>query len=96
MVCQTPHHRNCRVCLISHRSFPDFIPVLGYIDDLILIPLGLTLAIKMIPPEILKKSRKRAQEEQETTPRIGRIAAGVIILIWVALTGIGILWIRRL
>ena len=39
---------------------PDFIPILGYLDDLILVPLGITMALKMIPPEILKDARNQA------------------------------------
>ena len=39
---------------------PDFIPVLGYLDDLIIIPLGIYLALKMIPSEVMNRARKRA------------------------------------
>jgi len=39
---------------------PDFIPVLGYLDDLILLPLGLLLALKMMPPEVLRECRLKA------------------------------------
>ena len=39
---------------------PDFIPILGYLDDLILVPLGITLALKMIPSEVLTDARKQA------------------------------------
>lgn len=60
---------------------PDFIPVLGYVDDLILIPLGIALAVRMIPNDVLADCRVRAQ-----TPSKGpasRRAAAVIITIWV-------------
>ncbi len=40
---------------------PDFIPILGYLDDLILIPLGIALAMHMIPPEIMQDCRDEAQ-----------------------------------
>jgi uncharacterized membrane protein YkvA (DUF1232 family) len=39
---------------------PDFIPVLGYLDDLIITPLGIALALKMIPPEVMAEARRRA------------------------------------
>src|SRR5450759_1893842 len=42
---------------------PDFIPVLGYLDDLILIPVGITLALKMIPAEVMADARSKAQEQ---------------------------------
>ncbi len=41
---------------------PDFVPVLGYLDDLVLIPLGITLAIKMVPDSVLAECRERARE----------------------------------
>ncbi|HEY60031.1 MAG TPA: DUF1232 domain-containing protein [Anaerolineae bacterium] len=39
---------------------PDFIPVLGYLDDIILVPLGIAAAIKMVPPEVMQEARKKA------------------------------------
>lgn len=58
---------------------PDFIPVLGYIDDLIIIPAAISLALKMVPEEVLEECRKKAQSES-----VGDhwVAAIVIILIW--------------
>ena len=41
---------------------PDFIPVLGYLDDLIIVPAGITLALKMIPTEVMANARERAKE----------------------------------
>ena len=60
---------------------PDFIPVLGYIDDLIILPAGIYLTIKMIPREVLEECRQKAKSE----PIAGKsrwIAAAVIILVW--------------
>src|SRR5580765_3483590 len=42
---------------------PDFIPVLGYLDDLIIVPVGLKLALRMVPPHVLEECRARAREE---------------------------------
>ncbi len=66
---------------------PDFIPVLGYLDDLIILPLGIWLAIHLIPPRVLAECRtKAAKWEQRHSKRpINRIAASVIILLWVLL-----------
>ena len=60
---------------------PDFIPVLGYIDDLVLIPAGIYLALKMIPKEVLEECRQRAVSEPITT-KSKWVAAVIIILIW--------------
>ena len=60
---------------------PDFIPVIGYLDDLILVPAGIYLAIKIVPGDILTECRKRAVTEKlSTKARI--IAAAVVILTW--------------
>jgi uncharacterized membrane protein YkvA (DUF1232 family) len=60
---------------------PDFIPVLGYVDDIILIPAGISLAIKMIPQDVLEECREKAQTESFST-REHWIAAVIIVLIW--------------
>jgi uncharacterized membrane protein YkvA (DUF1232 family) len=66
---------------------PDPIPVLGYLDDLVLLPLGIALVLRLIPADVLEDCRRRA-EERETRP-VSWIAAGVIIAIWVALAVAG-------
>ncbi len=60
---------------------PDMIPILGYLDDLVLVPLGIYLAVRLIPPEVLADCRTRAAETASTLPR-SRKAAAVIVLIW--------------
>lgn len=65
---------------------PDFIPVLGYLDELILLPVGIYLVLKLVPKEALADARSRAQywaESQQPKPR-SWIAAVVIVLVWVA------------
>ena len=66
---------------------PDFIPVIGLADDLILIPIALALAVRFIPDEVLADCRSRAGEIAER--RTGRIAAAVIIGFWIALAALG-------
>lgn len=64
---------------------PDFIPILGYLDDLILLPLGIVLAIKLIPKDIWKKCKIEARQSTlKSLPR-SKIAAMVIISIWILL-----------
>jgi uncharacterized membrane protein YkvA (DUF1232 family) len=60
---------------------PDFIPVLGYVDDLIIVPLGIWLVLSLIPEDVMTACRARA-DEAVAGPH-GRIAAIVIIAIWI-------------
>ena len=69
---------------------PDFIPMLGYLDDLVLIPLGITLALKMIPPVVLAECRAKAHIVMAQGNPVNRVAAGVIIAIWLLLATLGI------
>lgn len=59
---------------------PDFIPVLGYLDDLLIVPLGLMIVIRLLPPHILESSRLKAADVLDR-PR-SRAAAVVIVSIW--------------
>ena len=61
---------------------PDFIPVLGYLDDVLLLPLGIYLALKLIPAAVLADARHAAQQASGSLAR-SRVAAIVIILLWV-------------
>lgn len=61
---------------------PDFIPVLGYLDDLILVPIGLWAAISMIPDEVMVECRARAAALVERP--VSRLAAAAIMLVWIA------------
>lgn len=62
---------------------PDFVPILGYLDDFILLPLGVMLAIKLIPQEILQHSREQAQLRLSKRKPINWVAGTVIIIIWI-------------
>ena len=64
---------------------PDFIPVLGYLDDLVLVPLGIVLVRKLIPSLVLAECRIAAQELLKQGKPVNRTAAVVIVAIWVAL-----------
>jgi uncharacterized membrane protein YkvA (DUF1232 family) len=61
---------------------PDFIPILGYLDDVLLLPLGIHLALKLIPAAVLSDARRAAQQADGKLPR-SPVAAIVIISLWI-------------
>lgn len=63
---------------------PDFVPVLGYLDDLILLPLGIAWAIRMIPPAVMAECRARSQAAH-LPKQVSRLGAAAIVTIWIAL-----------
>lgn len=71
--------------------FPDFIPVLGYVDELILLPLAVSLVIRLIPDRVLEDARRKAEEMQLKTKPVSIAAGIVIVLIWLAVA----LWLIR-
>jgi uncharacterized membrane protein YkvA (DUF1232 family) len=74
---------------------PDFIPILGYLDDLILIPLGIALAIRLVPAPVLDECRMRAKEAIRNGRPVNRTAAVVIVLIWILTAVLFALWAWR-
>jgi uncharacterized membrane protein YkvA (DUF1232 family) len=74
---------------------PDPIPVLGYLDDLVLIPLGVALALRMIPPAVMAECREKAQEVMQHGKPVNRGSAVVIVLVWLTLAGLAIALILR-
>ena len=71
---------------------PDFIPVVGYLDDLLLIPLGIVIAVKLVPPEVLAECRASAQAAEASAQPGSRITVVVIVGIWVILTALCAVW----
>jgi uncharacterized membrane protein YkvA (DUF1232 family) len=75
---------------------PDPIPVLGYLDDLVLIPVGIAVALKMIPPEVMAECRERADAAMcEGTPT-NRKAAAAIIAVWLLLALLAVVVMVRI
>lgn len=66
---------------------PDFIPVIGLLDDLILVPLGIELALRLIPHDLMERFRAEA-EARDNEPR-SLVSAAIVIALWLAL----ILWL---
>jgi uncharacterized membrane protein YkvA (DUF1232 family) len=79
---------------------PDFIPILGYLDDLIVVPMGLALLLRLTPGYVLAESRERAQEAMDrgalSRSWPARIATGVILLTWLVTLAVAVLLVLRL
>jgi uncharacterized membrane protein YkvA (DUF1232 family) len=94
---RTPWYAKALIFFVVAHTFspidliPDFIPILGYLDDLIITPGGLWLAVKMIPPEVLEEARKTATT-RSFDRRVGYIGMTIIILVWIAIL-IGVVYL---
>jgi len=75
---------------------PDFIPIIGYLDELVLIPIFVSLSRKMIPASILTEHRATAQAATGFGTRKHWLAAAVIVTVWVVIAIAGIVLARRL
>jgi len=75
---------------------PDFIPIVGYLDDLVLIPLGVWLALRMIPRAVMAECRLRAAAEVDAGLPVNRAAAVVIVVIWMVVAALLVAWGARL
>lgn len=95
---QTPWYAKLFVAGVVAYAFspidliPDFVPVLGYLDDLILIPLGVAVAIKLIPAGVMAECRDRARALTADGKPGNRVAAAVIVGIWILLATLGAAW----
>jgi uncharacterized membrane protein YkvA (DUF1232 family) len=69
---------------------PDFIPILGYLDDLLIVPLGIWLAIRLIPPSLLEEHRQAALARHQSRP-MSWVGAAIILGLW-GLAGGAIVW----
>ena len=78
------------------RLIPDFIPVLGQLDDLILVPLGIALAIKMIPQPVLAACRARAREELGHGKPGNWRASIIVVVTWLLLAALVVLLAKRI
>ncbi|MGH7874971.1 MAG: YkvA family protein [Candidatus Binatia bacterium] len=75
---------------------PDFIPVIGYLDDLILVPIGIALTVKMIPAEVWVECREKARKRIAQSKLIRWLGAAFIVAIWILLCGFILIKLSRL
>ncbi|HEX2996029.1 MAG TPA: DUF1232 domain-containing protein, partial [Anaerolineales bacterium] len=94
---RTPWYVKALVFFVVAHTFspidliPDFIPILGYLDDLIITPGGLWLAVRLIPPEVLAEARAAAAT-QDVDRSAGKVGAVLIVLIWIVIV-IGVVYL---
>ena len=98
---RTPWYaRLLAACVVAYAFspidlIPDPIPILGYLDDLLLLPLGVRLVISLIPSEVMHESRLKAQQLIEQDRPVNWLAAAVIVAIWLLVAALAICWIVR-
>ncbi|WP_116602927.1 DUF1275 domain-containing transporter [Cupriavidus alkaliphilus] len=94
---RTPWYAQALASLIAAYALspidliPDFVPVLGYVDDVVLVPLGLLLAIRLIPPEVMRQHRAAAAMTPDRP--VSHVAALVIVTLWVIVAVSGSIWL---
>ena len=99
---RTPWYaRVVAICVVAYAFspidlIPDPIPILGYLDDLILVPLGIMLAVRLMPPDVMAECRAEAQQRNQNGKLVNWIAAGVIVCIWLVLAGLALRFLVRL
>lgn len=97
---RTPWYVKALIFFVVAHTFspidliPDFIPILGYLDDLIITPGGIWLAVRLIPPEVLAEARATAAA-RDVDRSAGKVGALLIVLVWIgAVIGVVYLFIR--
>ena len=94
LACRDPrvpwYARALAACVVGYAFspidlIPDFIPILGYLDDFILVPLGIALVLKIIPPEVMVECRVKAQSTTQHNKPKNWLTAGIILIVWVLL-----------
>ena len=73
---------------------PDFIPVFGYLDDLVIVPLGIMLAVKLVPANLMIEFRSSADNAKGERV-LGRWGAAVVVVLWLVGLSLAAVWARR-
>jgi uncharacterized membrane protein YkvA (DUF1232 family) len=74
---------------------PDFVPVLGYLDDVVIVPLGILLALKLVPADLMAELRAEAERRLDELP-VSRVGAAVTVSIWLLAAGAVSWWLADL
>ncbi|MCP8970732.1 YkvA family protein [Ectobacillus ponti] len=94
------HAKVFTLCVVAYACspidlIPDFIPVLGYLDDIILVPFGVYLALKMIPPAVLSDCRQQAERQPPARKPNSWAGAAVILAVWATGLFMAGLWLAK-
>ena len=98
---RVPAHARVFAALVVGHAFssiyliPDPIPILGYLDDLLLIPLGVALAIRMIPEPVPAECREKASRAADEEKPVNRVAAVFVVAIWLALAALAVFLVAK-
>ncbi|WHX66381.1 YkvA family protein [Peribacillus frigoritolerans] len=95
------HAKAFTACVVAYAFspidlIPDFIPILGYLDDVILVPIGIMIALKMIPKSVLTDCEVKAEEMMKKGKPKNWIVGSLIVMIWVFIIIWAIIYIYRL
>lgn len=88
---RVPWYARAIMALVLAHTFspidliPDFIPVLGVLDDLMITPLGIALVLRMIPAQVMIEARQEAQERMEQRRPVSRAGAVMTVGIWLVI-----------
>ena len=97
LACRDPrvpwYARLLAACVVAYAFspidlIPDFIPILGYLDDLVLVPLGIALVLRMIPAPVMAECRERARAAMAQGKPTNWTAAAIIVAIWLLLAAL--------
>jgi uncharacterized membrane protein YkvA (DUF1232 family) len=99
---RTPWYGKAFAALVVTDAFspidliPDPIPILGYLDDLVLIPLGVMIAVRMMPSIVMIDARAKVEEAMRVGKPVSWVGAVIIGAFWVLLAGLAIVLLRHL
>ena len=70
---------------------PDFIPGVGLLDEMVVVPIGVLIAAKMVPRQVMEECQERAREVAEGEKPVSRVAAVVVVAVWLACVALAVL-----
>ena len=74
---------------------PDFIPGVGLLDEMVVVPIGVVIAAKMIPQDVFEECREKAREVAEGEKPVSRVAAGIVVTVWLLCVALAVFLAMR-